>query len=69
MAFVVITRPSFGRRVCSPKPGWKSNYDTLDLAVGVEHHSKLLNTLGMGMELHVAEKHAKMNWNGSKTLY
>ena len=46
----------------------KAMVDTLNMTVRVEHHSNLVDTLGMGMELRVAENHAKMNWIGSKAI-
>ena len=61
MAFVVITRLEFGRRVLSRRPGCKSNhrYPRFD-GRSIQLLSNLLNNLGMGTELCVEGDHTKM---------
>ena len=61
MAFVVITRLEFGRRVRSRRPKCKSNhrYPIFD-GRSIQLLSSLLNNLGMGTELCVEGDHAKL---------
>ena len=68
MAFVVIMLPDFGRGFAAARLDAKATIDTLYLTVGLEHHFDLLNALGMGMEIRVAENRAKTDWIGSEAL-
>ena len=60
MAFAVITRLELGEGFAPAGLDAKAIIDTLDLMVGVQLLSNLLNNLRMGTELCVEGDHAKM---------